>query len=1123
MGSLHDGFGLRNMKFQFHFVRSAVAKSLALSTLFFLTARAQAQVAVGPGSFCYGVLAKQAVKVSGGVIIDSFNSLDSSQSTDGLYDPSKRGDQAEIASAAGAITDSGNTQIYGQMFTSPSGKASLSGKAAVGDFAWIGGGNRGIEPGSYSNNFQATISDATLPAVTFTPLPLTSGTVHGTNYTYVVTNGDFQAASLKLSGSQSLCINGNVVLYVPGSFSVSGQAFIFIAPGASLTVYLGGQSTLSGGGAINGTQLAANCAFIGLPSCTKIQNSGKAEFIGTFYAPEAAVTFSGGGNQTVNFAGAVVGNSVTLSGNFKFHCDQGLCDSCVAPAIVVSLMNQTNCLGTEAQFGVMATGSGLSYQWYAGTTLLSNETNSTLTIPSVSAANAGAYSVVVSGACGIPVTNSAMLVLNQPVLVTTGPSNETNCPGTPAGFSVSATGTGLSYQWYQGATLIPGQVGSTLDLGPASATNAGTYNVVISDMCGNSVTTGAVLVVNATVMITTPPKDTAVCPNMPASFTVGATGTGLTYQWYNGATAIPQQTGSTLNLGSVKQSDAGTYSVVVRDSCGNTATTNATLTVTTKVLVTEHPDNATNCPGTAANFSVTALGSDLTYQWYHGTNLLPEQISNTLSVTNVQTTNAGTYKVVITGGCGDTVTNCASLVLNQPVSITTDLMSLTNCPDTEAKFVVTATGSGLTYQWYKDGEQIPGDSSNSLTLGSVSASDAGAYAVIVTDACGGMASNSAVLVVNQNVTVAPLANVTNNVGAIVTFSAIASGTGPFGYQWYLGAVPLSNQTNSTLTVTLEPGTAGAYSVSVTGACGNGASTGAILAINQPPVANIIYPTNGQVFVAPATFNVTATASDPDGVVTNVEFFESTNGEMVLIGGTNSAPYSTILSNLPAGTYTFLARAWDNLGATGDSTPVTVSVVPPQPPSVTQLGDIGLNTQDGYLWLTNVACNPELSSAGAMKIEIHGITNSAIAVVNATGTNNGVPYVESAGAIEPGQCYTNIIRFYDPVFATLSPTLSVDLLVGGSGAGLPPSPSGTVVPILFQRTLPGGTFLIEFATISGKTYYVQYRDNPSGSWLTVPQAYTGTGQDIQWIDSGPPLTQSLPGLGSTRSYQVLMGN
>src|SRR5579862_3515308 len=95
------------------------------------------------------------------------------------------------------------------------------------------------------------------------------------------------------------------------------------------------------------------------------------------------------------------------------------------------------------------------------------------------------------------VTNSATLTVNANTIVSTPPANATNCPGTTANFSVNATGTGLAYQWYKGTSLLGGRTGATLTLNNVSATDAGTYSVVVSGTCGNAVTNSAMLVVNA--------------------------------------------------------------------------------------------------------------------------------------------------------------------------------------------------------------------------------------------------------------------------------------------------------------------------------------------------------------------------------------------------------------------------------------------------------------------------------------------------------------------------------------------------------------------------------------------------------------------------------------------------
>ena len=788
--------------------------------------------------------------------------------------------------------------------------------------------------------------------------------------------------------------------------------------------------------------------------------------------------------------------------------------------VTVPPSNATNCPGTTANFSVNAIGTSLSYQWYKSTSLLIGQTNSTLTLTNVSFADAGAYSVVVSGICGSPITNSVTLFVNANVIVATPPANSTNCPGTPANFGVNASGAGLILQWYKDAALLNGRTNSLLTLANVSAVDAGVYSVVASGICGSPVTNSATLVVNTNALVATPPSNSTNCPGTTANFNMNAIGTSLSYQWYKGASLLAGQTNSSLTLTNVSVADGSVYSVVVSGICGTPVTNSAALVVNSNVVVATPPSNSTNCPGTTANFSVNATGRGLSYQWYKGVSLLSNQTNNTLTLNNVQAADASVYSVVVSGVCGAPITNSSTLVVNTNALVATPPSNSTNCPGTTANFSVDAIGTGLTYQWYKGSNLLASQTSNTLTLNSVSAPDAGTYSVVVTGTCGAPVTNSALLVVNQNVSVAALASVTNNIGTSVTFTAVASGTGPFTFQWFKGATALTGQTNSTLTLNnLQPSDTGMYSVSVTGACGQAATTAAVLTINLPPVVEITFPTNGTIFVEPATFTVLANASDPDGVVTNVEFFESTNGvDFVFIGETNSTPYLTIASNLPAGQYTFRARATDNLGAMGVSTPISVTVVPVEPPSVTVIGNLTLNTQDGYQWLSNVVCNPLYSHANALRVDIHNLTNSSIRVVNASGTNAGVPFIISAGAIQPGTCWTNVIKFYDPLQLAFHPILTVQL-ADPIGVG---EPDGTPQAIFSGKFLRDGTFLVEFTTVPGITYYVQYSSDMV-HWKTVFPPFAGTGQHLQWIDSGPPETESLPSINITRFYRVLLAN
>jgi RHS repeat-associated protein len=91
--------------------------------------------------------------------------------------------------------------------------------------------------------------------------------------------------------------------------------------------------------------------------------------------------------------------------------------------------------------------------------------------------------------------------------------------------------------------------------------------------------------------------------------------------------------------------------------------------------------------------------------------------------------------------------------------------------------------------------------------------------------------------------------------------------------------------------------------------------------NTPPTVSITSPANNAVFPAPASFTLTATASDPDGTITKVDFFQGAT----LVGTATTSPYSVPVSNLAAGSYSYTAVATDNRSGTTTSTPVNVIV------------------------------------------------------------------------------------------------------------------------------------------------------------------------------------------------------
>jgi len=93
--------------------------------------------------------------------------------------------------------------------------------------------------------------------------------------------------------------------------------------------------------------------------------------------------------------------------------------------------------------------------------------------------------------------------------------------------------------------------------------------------------------------------------------------------------------------------------------------------------------------------------------------------------------------------------------------------------------------------------------------------------------------------------------------------------------------------------------------------------------NEPlPVVSILSPVSGAVFTAPASVTIAATASDADGSISKVDFYQGST----LLGSDNTSPYSFTWTNVLAGSYTITAKATGNAGATTISTPIYFTVV-----------------------------------------------------------------------------------------------------------------------------------------------------------------------------------------------------
>jgi gliding motility-associated-like protein len=359
------------------------------------------------------------------------------------------------------------------------------------------------------------------------------------------------------------------------------------------------------------------------------------------------------------------------------------------PAITSQPINQISCSGDAVSFTVSATGSGLMYQWRKGLVNLVNSgtisgvNTATLTINPVNVTDAALnYNVIVSGSCAPPDTSlDASLVVNAPVVITSQPSNQIACPGDSISFSVTATGTGLMYQWRKGNTNlinagnISGVTTPLLTIDPVTLLDAAPdYNVIVSGTgCIGDTSTDASLNVNALAIIILQPSDQTVCEGTSVSFTVGATGAGITYQWRNGTVNLVNSGNisgaltATLTINPVNLSDAGTnYNVVINGTCAPSVTSNNVTLAVDSAPNAVASSNSPVCTDSAIFLSAQTV-SGATYSWA-GPNSFTSSDQNP-TIGSATSAFAGTYTLSVTA-------NGCNAQANTTVTVAT-------CPDTD--------------------------------------------------------------------------------------------------------------------------------------------------------------------------------------------------------------------------------------------------------------------------------------------------------------------------------------------------------------------------------------------------------------------------------------------------------
>ena len=333
----------------------------------------------------------------------------------------------------------------------------------------------------------------------------------------------------------------------------------------------------------DGTCCAANgtCQFITHTSCT-----GTWTLAGSCTPnpcpPPTGACCSSLGDCSVLTSAACASAAGVYKGDAT-TCTNGICPA-VCPTITTQPLAKTLCSGRSANLKVVASGTApLTYQWRKNQHNISGATSSTLALTGVSSSDAANYDCVVTNTCGSATSSAVTVAVNTPPVISVQPQSASLCTGAPVTLSVRAPGAiAKSFQWRKNAVNISGATANNFTIFSPQTTDAGNYDCVVTNACGSTTSSTAVLSVNAGVpTVTVQPQPLTICAGSTATFRLRAPGPGKkTFQWRKNGVDISGANGNVFTINSAALGDSGRYICLITNSCGTTRSQRVALSVT---------------------------------------------------------------------------------------------------------------------------------------------------------------------------------------------------------------------------------------------------------------------------------------------------------------------------------------------------------------------------------------------------------------------------------------------------------------------------------------------------------------------------------------------------------------
>jgi len=376
---------------------------------------------------------------------------------------------------------------------------------------------------------------------------------------------------------------------------------------------------------------------------------------------------------------------------------------------------------------------------------------------------------------------------------------------------------------------------------------------------------------------------------------------------------------------------------------GVTSTANASLIVNAAPTVSLTAPTSGTIVNGPTSYTLTANAADSDgsiskVEFYSGATLLATDTSAPYSFTwsNI---NPGSFSITAkaTDDRGAVVTTAASsFIVNAVPSVSITAPANGAVVTAPANVQVTASASDADdgvamVEFYSNGTKIATDTAAPFVLqwNNVPAGTYSLTAKAYDNRGGATTSAASSLIVNTlpSVTLtSPASGTTINAPNSYTLNANASDSDGTITQveFYSGTTLLATDTTAPYSYVWSNIPAGTYSITAKAIDNRGGartSTASTLILNAPPAISISSPTSGTVVVAPASVLIQTSASDVDDSVAMVEFY--VNGQLTATD--TAAPFTLQADNMPAGTYTLTAKAYDGRGGATMSAPVTLVV------------------------------------------------------------------------------------------------------------------------------------------------------------------------------------------------------